>query len=87
MLYAWMGDRQMSLNWTESLVEVTLSPAAPRYGAFCPGMWVKLHERPHPLSHDEALLLCADAEEFWSVWIPDYGETKLSADQFYRLSS
>lgn len=77
----------MSLHWTETLVDTTKSsPATACYGMLCPGMWVKLLERPHPLSHDEALLLCRDAEERWSVWIPDYGETTLSADQFYCLS-
>ncbi|MDY6781411.1 MAG: hypothetical protein SW833_02455 [Cyanobacteriota bacterium] len=44
--------------------------------------WVRLLELPHPLSYDEALLLCQQSEEEWVVWIPDCGEAILKTTQF-----
>ena len=43
--------------------------------------WVKLLELPHPLSYDEALLLCPQSEDEWVVWIPDCGEAILQRTQ------
>jgi len=44
--------------------------------------WVQLLEKPNPLSHDEALLLCQQSETEWVAWVPDHGEAILSVEQF-----
>ncbi len=49
-----------------------------------PGTWVNLRELPNPYSHDEALLLCQNADNQWIAWIPDHGETILYRHQFFR---
>lgn len=45
-------------------------------------MWVELLEKPNPLSHNEALLLCEKSETEWVAWIPDHGEAILGVHQF-----
>jgi hypothetical protein len=48
-------------------------------------IWVKLRDRPHPYSDDEALLLCeADIGE-WIAWISGFGQMTLQPGEFYRL--
>lgn len=51
-----------------------------------PDTWVQLLELPSTYSFDQALLLCQVAEDEWLAWIPDHGETVLSAKQFCSIS-
>lgn len=44
--------------------------------------WVQLLELPNDWCDDEALLLCPHSKSEWVAWIPGYGETILSYDQF-----
>jgi|GEM_PF-1261733 len=44
--------------------------------------WVRLCQSPHPLSEDEALLLCQEGPETWVVWIPGYGEAVVHWAEF-----
>ncbi|WP_448574057.1 hypothetical protein [Trichothermofontia sp.] len=44
--------------------------------------WVCLCQPPHPLSDDEALLLCQEGPETWVVWIPGYGEAIVHRAEF-----
>jgi hypothetical protein len=46
--------------------------------------WVKLRDRPHPYSDDEALLLCETAEGLWVAWVSNFGELLLQPGEFYR---
>lgn len=47
--------------------------------------WVKLRDRPHPYSDDEALLLCEVATDEWLAWVSGLGQMRLQASEFYRL--
>ena len=69
-----------------SLVPVGLS-SLPRFDSLhCqPSTWVRLCEPISPYSFDEALLLCQEIDGHWVAWVPDFGETRLSPTQFYRL--
>lgn len=51
---------------------------------FQPSSWVEVLELPSPFCSDTALLLCQESEDQWLAWIPDYGEVKLSTDQFRK---
>lgn len=57
----------------------TLSPI--QFKVQKPG-WVKLRDQMTPFSFDEALLLCEEPEGDWIAWVPDFGEVRLSPDQF-----
>jgi hypothetical protein len=49
--------------------------------------WVKLRDRPHPFSDDEALLLCeADAGQ-WLAWVSGFGQITLQLGEFYRSAT
>jgi hypothetical protein len=61
-----------------------LASEVPFSGEYQPGTWVNLSELPNPYSHDEALLLCENAQHQWIAWIPDHGETILDRHQFFR---
>jgi len=43
---------------------------------------VQLRALPSPYGHDEALLLCQQADRQWVAWIPGFGEARLSEDDF-----
>jgi hypothetical protein len=48
-------------------------------------IWVKLRDRPHPYSDDEALLLCEADPGEWIAWISGFGQMTLQPGEFYRL--
>ncbi|PSP16715.1 MAG: hypothetical protein BRC58_08370 [Cyanobacteria bacterium QS_8_64_29] len=56
------------------------APTQCRYPA--PDCWVQLRALPSPYGHDEALLLCQQADRQWVAWIPGFGEARLSEDNF-----
>jgi hypothetical protein len=47
--------------------------------------WVKLRNRPHDYSDDEALLLCETVAGAWLGWVAGFGQIELQPGEFYRL--
>jgi len=47
--------------------------------------WVKLRDRPHAYSDDEALLLCEVDAGSWVAWVSGFGQMTLQPSEFYRL--
>lgn len=48
-------------------------------------IWVKLRNRPHDYSDDEALLMCETGAGGWLAWVPGFGQISLQPGEFYRL--
>ncbi|PSN18223.1 hypothetical protein C7271_13665 [filamentous cyanobacterium CCP5] len=65
---------------------VTSTPQINRTGKipFLPRVneWVDLRDVMPGYGYHQALLLCELADDQWSAWVPNHGETVLRRDQF-----
>jgi hypothetical protein len=76
---------QLDISSRTSGVSNPWQPSGPMTkpgGSLQPGKWVNLREPLSPLSHDEALLLCRETANRWTVWVPGHGEATVDTSQF-----
>jgi hypothetical protein len=82
-----MGYRIWDVLMGYTSASTAVNAANEGYDRFIPqpDSWVRLRDQLSPFSFDQALLLCELVADEWLAWVPDYGETSLHRQQFYRL--